>query len=145
MRLFEQQTTFLTKGIEIGPIEEMTTLASETDFYKYISETVLVSLEDVVEHPKFIEYDILHIRKGVCVFVNCPIFGRVEDLISCHSSYFLKLQDCETECFHSHFNSFVVTFNPSFTFIPLHTLSQHIPFFIFTNHTQPRIIFVFLH
>ena len=45
---------FLQKDIEIGPIEKMTTLASEIDFYKYISETLLVSLEDVVEHPKYI-------------------------------------------------------------------------------------------
>ena len=117
------------KDIEIGPIEKMTTLASETDFYKYISETLLVSLEDVVEHPKYIKYNILHIRKGVCVYLSIgtlyPIFGRVEVLISCQSCYFLKLQECETECFHSHFNSFVVTFKPSFTFIPLHSLPAY--------------------
>lgn len=120
---------FLQKDIEIGSIEKTTTLASEANFYNYISETILASPEDVVEHPKFIKYDVLHLRKGACVFLSTgtlyPIFGRVEDLILCHSSYCVKVQECETQCFHSHFNSFVVTFKSSFIFIPVHCLPAY--------------------
>lgn len=120
---------FLCKEIEIGPVERMTTLASENDFYNFISEKILASLEDTVEHLKFIKFGILHLRKGACVYLSSgslyPMFGRVEDLILCHSSYYVKVQDCNTECFHSHFNSYVVTFKSSFIFIPVHSLPAY--------------------
>lgn len=117
---------FLQKEIEIGPSESIGTLASDTALYSYLTDKFLVNVDDIIEHPKFIKYEILSLRKGLCIFVGVgslyPMFAKVIDLISWNSSYYAKMQKCTTICFHTNYNSFLVSFLSSFHYVPIHSL-----------------------
>ena len=120
--------TFLQKEVDVGPTVQKT-LASNTEFYSYLSTIVSVSLEDVIEHPKYIKYELLYLKRGACIFMGVgslyPIFGKIVNIISWHSSYFVKVQECNTICFNSHFNSFVVSFTSICQFLPIHSLPMY--------------------
>lgn len=78
---------FLQKEVEEGPAESTVTLASDTEFYDFIREKVLVNMDEVVKHPKFDKYEVLHLRRGGCIFGSLyPMFAKVIDLISWQSS-----------------------------------------------------------
>ena len=51
-----------------------------------------------------------------------PKFCKVVELIAFYSSYYIKLQECKTEFFEPHYNSFSVSFFESFHFCPIQTL-----------------------
>ena len=120
---------FLQKEVEEGPAESMVTLASDTEFYDFIREKILVNMDEVVKHPKFINYEVLHLRRGGCIFMGIgslyPMFAKVIDLISWQSSYYLKIQNCNTVCFDSHYNSFIVSFSSSYCYVPVHSLPMY--------------------
>lgn len=120
---------FLQKEVEEGPAESMVTLASDTEFYDFIREKIFVNMDEVVKHPKFINYEVLHLRRGGCIFMGIgslyPMFAKVIDLISWQSSYYLKIQNCNTICFDSHYNSFMVSFSSSYCYVPVHSLPMY--------------------
>ena len=49
----------------------------------FISNNVIVNIEEAFEHPEFIA---LHLHKGVCIFMGVgalyPVFAKVVDIIS---------------------------------------------------------------
>lgn len=47
---------FFQRNIEVGPTESTSTLSSYTDFHQFISDKVLASVQDEIEHPKFIKF-----------------------------------------------------------------------------------------
>ena len=54
-----------------------------------------------------------------------PQFCKVIEVLVFRSSYYLKLQQCKTDYFDSHYHSFSISFLPSYYFLSVHSL----PFF----------------
>ena len=121
------QKQFLSCDVEIGPISLSETLSSNSEFCSFIDS---VNMEkEIIDHPKFIKYERLCIRKDTCVLISLsplyPVFCKVIDLISFRNSYYVKVQESEAICFDSHYNSFRVLFRPSFRFLLVSSLPSY--------------------
>lgn len=117
---------FLHRDIEVGPIESTTSLSQYTEFHEYICDKMSVSMEEKIDQMKFIKFESLTLKRGACVLIGVgelyPKFCKITDLISFRSFYYLKLQECKTEFYDSHLNSYSVSFLPSFHFLPVSSL-----------------------
>ena len=117
---------FLQRDIEIGPIQSSVKVCAHIEFYEFISKTISVSIEEDLQHPKFIKFENMLLKSGAFVFIGAdmlyPQFCKIVELIVFRSSFYLRLQKCQTEHFDEHYHSYSISLSQSFCFILINVL-----------------------
>lgn len=80
-------------------------------------------VEATIQHPKWVKYGSLHVKKHVYLYLGSgslyPIFGKVVDILVAGGHICVEVRECDTACFDSHYNAFVIELRHASAFYPV--------------------------
>lgn len=117
--------SFLARDTEVSTTGFTNDISSESVEF----QRVCPHGEETIHHPKWVKYGSLHLKPHVYLYLGSgslyPIFGKVIDILVSGAHIFVKVMDCDTICFESHYNAFVIELQHACTFYSV----QCLPFY----------------
>ena len=125
----------LTPSVEMSPIHESICLTAEAEYVRNEITQLLPQLDpsSIMKHPKWVKMQNSTFKIGYYILLQHdlynPLFGKVIDIVTYDSVVIICFENYHSTVFYSHYNSFVIVGQGTFSALDVSKLFDHRPLY----------------